>query len=97
MMASLGYEANYFFGDGYLGKPAYSPFDGILLTAAADEIPENLLRQLAPGGRLVAPVGNRNSQEMILVIRNGEEDFEYSRHGNFAFVPMLPGVVNDKK
>jgi len=97
MMSALGYEASYFFGDGYLGKPAYSPYDGILLTAATDQIPETLLRQLAIGGRLVAPVGSRNSQEMTLVIRKGEEEFEYSRHGYFAFVPMLPGVVNDKK
>ncbi|MFO7575612.1 MAG: protein-L-isoaspartate(D-aspartate) O-methyltransferase [Bacteroidales bacterium] len=97
MMAALGYEASYFFGDGYLGKLSYSPYDGILLTAATDQIPETLLRQLAIGGRLVAPVGNRNSQEMTLVIRKGEDEFEYSNHGYFAFVPMLPGVVNDKK
>lgn len=97
MMSALGYEASFFFGDGYLGKPAYSPYDGILLTAAADSVPETLLSQLAIGGRLVAPVGNKVSQEMTLVVRRGEEDFEYSRHGYFAFVPMLPGVVNDKK
>ena len=97
MMSALGYEASYFFGDGYLGKPAYSPYDGILLTAATDQVPETLLRQLAIGGRLVAPVGSMNSQEMTLVIRKGEEEFEYSKHGYFAFGPMLPGVVNDKK
>lgn len=97
MLSSLGYEANYYFGDGYLGKPSYSPFDGILLTAAADEVPETLLCQLAIGGRLVAPVGGRSTQEMTLVLRRGEDDFEYSRHGSFVFVPMLPGVVNDKK
>jgi protein-L-isoaspartate(D-aspartate) O-methyltransferase len=97
MLTSLGYEGHLFFGDGYLGKPQYGPFDGILLTAGADEIPELLLSQLTIGGRLVAPVGDRSTQVMTLVVRTGEESFEYSTHGNFAFVPLLPGVVNNRE
>ena len=57
----LGYSAHYFFGDGYEGKPQYGPFDGILITAAAGEIPEKLLDQLSTGGRLVVPVRSAGS------------------------------------
>jgi protein-L-isoaspartate(D-aspartate) O-methyltransferase len=96
MITLLGYEAHFFFGDGFKGKASYSPFDGIIMTAATDEIPENLLAQLSVGGRLVAPVGDRTMQIMTLVVRNGESDFESTTHGSFAFVPMLPGVVNNR-
>ena len=67
MLTELKYEGHFFFGDGYLGKPQYGPYDGILLTAGADEIPETLLSQLAIGGRLVAPVGDRSTQVMTMV------------------------------
>jgi len=96
MMKALGYEGHFFFGDGYIGKPQYGPYDGILLTAGADEIPQTLLQQLAIGGRLVAPVGGRSGQVMTLVERLGEDEFEQTTHGNFSFVPMLPGVVNNR-
>jgi protein-L-isoaspartate(D-aspartate) O-methyltransferase len=93
-LTSLGYSADFFYGDGYEGKPQYGPFDGILITAAIPEIPVKLLNQLKTGGRLVAPLGSGNSQIMTLVIRRGENDFEYSSHGAFVFVPMLKGTVN---
>ncbi len=95
-LTSLGYEADFFYGDGYEGKPQYGPFDGILITAAAKEIPQTLLQQLKTGGRLVIPVGGGGSQVMTVVERTGEDSFEYSDHGNFVFVPMLKGTVNDK-
>jgi protein-L-isoaspartate(D-aspartate) O-methyltransferase len=97
MITSLGYEGHFFFGDGYLGKPQYGPYDGILLTAGAGEVPETLLSQLAIGGRLVVPIGDRSTQVMTLVVRTEEDKFEYSTHGNFAFVPLLPGVVNNRE
>jgi len=78
------------------GKPQYGPFDGIIVTAAAREIPAELLHQLRQGGRLVIPVGGSLSQVMTVVERKGEESFEYSDHGNFVFVPMLKGTVNEK-
>jgi protein-L-isoaspartate(D-aspartate) O-methyltransferase len=93
-LLSLGYTADFFFGDGYEGKPQYGPYDGIVITAAAPEIPDKLLRQLKTGGRLVIPLGNSISQVMTLVIRKGEDDFEYSSHGSFIFVPMLKGTAN---
>jgi protein-L-isoaspartate(D-aspartate) O-methyltransferase len=93
-LARLGYNADFFYGDGHAGKPQYGPFDGIIITAATNEIPLELLKQLKTGGRLVAPVGDNNTQIMTLVVRSGDESFEYSHHGNFVFVPMLKGTVN---
>lgn len=93
-LSSLGYTADFFFGDGYEGKAQYGPFDGIVITAAAPEVPEKLLRQLKIGGRMVIPKGDNMAQVMTLVVRTGEDEFEYSTHGNFVFVPMLKGTVN---
>jgi protein-L-isoaspartate(D-aspartate) O-methyltransferase len=92
-LALLGYSADFFYGDGYEGKPQYGPFDGIVITAATPEIPEKLPSQLKIGGRMVVPLGNINSQIMTLIIRKGEDDFEYSNHGSFVFVPMVKGTV----
>ena len=97
LLAQMGYDCHCFFGDGYAGKPNYGPFDGILITAAAPEVPELLKKQLKIGGRLVVPVGGRDNQVMKLIVRKGEDEFEISDHGLFAFVPLLGGVVNGKK
>jgi len=94
ILTSLGYSADFFYGDGYEGKPQYGPFDGILITAAAPEAPKALLQQLKTGGRLIVPVGSSGSQVMTVVERTGTDSFEYSEHGNFVFVPMLKGTVN---
>ena len=96
ILTSLGYSADFFYGDGYEGKPQYGPFDGILITAAAPEAPKALLQQLKTGGRLIVPVGTSGSQVMTVVERTGTDSFEYSEHGNFVFVPMLKGTVNGK-
>jgi protein-L-isoaspartate(D-aspartate) O-methyltransferase len=94
ILNSLGYNIQFFFGDGYEGKPQYGPFDGIVITAAAPEIPEALLKQLKTGGRLVVPLGKTDSQIMTVVQRTGEDTWEHTEHGNFVFVPMLKGTVN---
>ncbi|MFA5819512.1 MAG: protein-L-isoaspartate O-methyltransferase, partial [Bacteroidales bacterium] len=70
--------------------------DGIIITAAAQEVPQTLLQQLKIGGRLVIPLGNSGSQVMTVVERTGSDSFEYSEHGYFVFVPMLKGTVNGK-
>jgi protein-L-isoaspartate(D-aspartate) O-methyltransferase len=95
-LSSLGYAAYFFFGDGHEGQPQYGPFDGIVITAAAPEVPEKLLQQLKTGGRLVVPLGGSYSQVMTLVQRTGEDTFEYSSHGSYVFVPMLRGTVNGR-
>jgi protein-L-isoaspartate(D-aspartate) O-methyltransferase len=93
-LAALGYSADFFYGDGYEGKPQYGPYDGIIITAAASEIPEALLKQLKIGGRLVVPLGNGGTQVMTLVQRTGEDTYDYSSHGYYVFVPMLRGTVS---
>lgn len=88
----LGYPIKSFLGDGNLGLPTYAPFDRILITAGAPAIPEALKQQLAVGGILVAPVGQRDVQIMVRCIRTDSDTFEYSSHGNFVFVPLKDGL-----
>jgi protein-L-isoaspartate(D-aspartate) O-methyltransferase len=92
VLPQLGYSPNFFLGDGNVGLPTYSPFDKILITAGATEVPENLLKQLKIGGRLVIPLGTLNSQVMTVIDRTGEDTFEQTTHGNFIFVPLLKGI-----
>lgn len=89
---ALGYYPKLFYGDGYKGLPTYGPFDKIVITAGAPEIPEALRKQLNPGGILVAPVGNTQHQEMIRLIKKAETDFIREVHGGFVFVPLRPGT-----
>ena len=91
-LTELGYKSHFFFGDGFQGKPSYGPFDRILVTAGAEDVPTNLSKQLKIGGIMVIPVGNRQSQKMIRVIRMDENDYNESEHGYFTFVPMLKGT-----
>jgi protein-L-isoaspartate(D-aspartate) O-methyltransferase len=90
-LGPLNYKPFYFFGDGYEGLPAYEPFDRILITAAAPEIPQQLLNQLAIGGILVVPEGDRHGQRMVRVFRESEDKYQRSEHGYFSFVPLLRG------
>jgi protein-L-isoaspartate(D-aspartate) O-methyltransferase len=85
------YRIKFFYGDGYQGLPTYGPFDRILITAAAPDIPDKLLQQLKIGGRLVIPVGRQDSQVMTLIEKKGENEFIKTEHGSFVFVPMLGG------
>jgi len=95
-LSSLGYSVDFFYGDGYDGKPQYGPYDGIIITAAAREIPQTLLNQLKVGARLVIPVGGSDSQVMTVVEKTDSDNFEYTKHGDFVFVPMLKGTMNGK-
>jgi protein-L-isoaspartate(D-aspartate) O-methyltransferase len=92
ILGELGYKPHFFFGDGYLGKESYGPFDRILVTAGAESVPEALKRQLKTGGIMVVPVGGEEGQEMLRVVRKSEDDFESTVHGSFAFVPLLKGT-----
>ena len=76
------------YGDGYKGLPSFAPFDKIIVTAGAPEIPKDLLQQLKIGGIMVIPVGEQ-SQQMIVIIRLDEDQFEKYIFGDFKFVPML--------
>lgn len=81
----------FFYGDGYEGLPTYAPFDKVIITAAAPDIPQKLIDQLKIGGMMVIPVGAGDVQQMkrITKLDNGvlkEEVFD-----RFSFVPMLGG------
>ena len=76
------------FGDGYKGLPEEAPYDGIIVTAGAPEVPKPLLSQGNVGGRLVIPVGV-DEQIMTLFVRKSEKEFEKKEYGSFRFVPLL--------
>ncbi len=81
----------FFYGDGYEGLPTYGPFDKILVTAAAPEIPEKLLQQLKVGGKMVIPVGEKDVQRMMRLTKISETEFDQELFADFSFVPMLAG------
>jgi protein-L-isoaspartate(D-aspartate) O-methyltransferase len=88
-LESLGYAVHCRLGDGYHGWPEFAPYDGIIATAAPDEIPPALLEQLADGGRLVIPVGPRHGyQTLWKIIRRGDEIRKIDL-GGVAFVPFI--------
>lgn len=93
LLPQIGYKPQFFFGDGFKGLPTYAPFNKIIVTAAAPEIPQTLLDQLTLDGKLIIPYGKSESQIMLEIIRISENKFEKYEHGDFAFVPMLKGKV----
>lgn len=80
------------YADGHLGWPGQAPFDGIMVTAAAQEVPQELLEQLAIGGLLVIPIENNGYQRLITVRRTGD-GFEETDLGAVVFVPLLSGLA----
>lgn len=95
-LEKLGYRINCFYGDGYKGLPTYGPFDKIIVTAGAPQIPKDLLIQLKVGGWMVIPIGNQDTgQIMTKITRVAETEFAHKTYGNFAFVPMLKNRATD--
>ena len=84
------YNVQFRLGDGWEGWRKYGPYDGIIVTAAASEIPGRLLEQLAPGGRLIIQVGPPGQQELTMVI-NRDDHFEQVPLGLVSFVPLVKG------
>lgn len=78
--------------DGSWGWPENAPYDGIIVTCAAEQVPEELLKQLAPGGRLVIPVGGSGGQSLRVIDRNGNT-FEETELDAVSFVPLLSGQI----
>ena len=95
ILDALGYRVVTRHGDGSLGWPAFAPYDGIIVTAGAIDLPRPLLEQLRlpedgrPGGRLVIPVGDREGQTMNRITRLGPDDFEREETHTFRFVPLV--------
>ncbi len=95
LLKSLNYQALCRCGDGTKGWEAVGPFDGIIVTAAASIVPDELLRQLRipgeneQGGRLVIPVGDRASQRMNRIVRTGPDSYVREETEGFRFVPLI--------
>lgn len=79
--------------DGFLGWPAQAPFDGILVAAAPEVVPEDLLQQLAIGGRLIIPVGGSRGQELKRIRRRSEDQFDTEVLQTVKFVPLVGGTI----
>ncbi|MET0340597.1 MAG: protein-L-isoaspartate(D-aspartate) O-methyltransferase [Polyangiales bacterium] len=88
---ALNAPARLFVGDGHRGLPEHAPFDAILVTAAPVHIPRRLVAQLAPGGRLVVPVGEEHGDQELLVVRRTELGERIERVAPVRFVPMTGG------
>jgi protein-L-isoaspartate(D-aspartate) O-methyltransferase len=84
----------FFYGDGYEGLPTYAPFDKIIVTAAAPEVPDKLVEQLNVGGKMVIPVGEKGLQRMLRLNKKPGGFIESEEFDNFSFVPMLGGKNN---
>ena len=89
VLPGMGYNANFFLGDGSKGIEAHAPYAKIIVTAGAPFVPEILLKQLKIGGILVIPVGDEKSQKMITVIRVSENEYDRIELDTFRFVPWL--------
>jgi protein-L-isoaspartate(D-aspartate) O-methyltransferase len=93
LLKGIGYtKIRCFHGDGFAGLPELAPYDRILITAAAPEIPQGLLAQMAVGGMMVIPLGEMNVQKMLRIIRQDAHSFQQETFADFSFVPMLRGM-----
>jgi protein-L-isoaspartate(D-aspartate) O-methyltransferase len=93
----LGIRVSTKCGDGTIGWSEHAPFDGIIVTAGSPDIPESLKKQLAINGRMVIPVGGKNTQKLKVVHRVSEDEYEIESIPEFAFVPLIGREAWDKK
>lgn len=97
-LARLGYaNVHPAIGDGVGGWPEQAPFQGILVAAAADEVPAQLLAQLAPGGRLVVPVGRRHGDQVLTIVERVDDAFEERYDTRCRFVPLVRDAGSEER
>ncbi len=94
LLDKMGFERiRMYYKDGYKGVPEFAPFDGIIITAGADQFPDELFKQLKVGGRMVIPIGVGESKRMLCFSKDEEGKSEIVQEGGrFRFVPFLKGV-----
>ena len=97
MLNQLPFRVKTFLGDGFDGLPTYAPFDRIIITAGAPNVPENLIKQLKTGGIMVIPLDDTENegQTMMRITKTGNDSLEKEAFGGFKFVPMLKEIGND--
>lgn len=88
-LPKLGYNPHFFQGDGSLGLPKHAPYDSIVVTAGAPNIPDTLIKQLKIGGVLVIPVGDQKQQKMITIKKLSQNKASKKEFSHFSFVPLL--------
>lgn len=88
LLINLGYKVHLKLDDGTLGWEENAPYDKIIVTAGAPDIPQHLIEQLIVGGKLVIPVGNQESQRLLVITRT-ETGIEKKYFDNFKFVPLI--------
>lgn len=88
-LPKMGYNANFYSGDGSKGIPEKAPFDKIIVTAGAPTIPNSLIKQLNIGGILIIPVGDNERQKMYKIIKVAENKIKKEVFDYFSFVPLL--------
>lgn len=95
-LSEFPYRIKTFLGDGNKGLPTYGPFDRVIITAAAPEIPQSLVDQLKVGGMMVIPLSeNEECQTMLRLTKQEDGSMKRETYGDFRFVPMLKGVGDD--
>jgi protein-L-isoaspartate(D-aspartate) O-methyltransferase len=93
---TLGYDnVEMLVGDGFAGVPDRAPYDRIIVTAAAEEVPEALIEQLADGGVLLLPLGPRDAAQEIVKLTKTKEGFTREHLIGVRFVPLLPGQARE--
>lgn len=89
LLREMKIRATLIYGDGYAGAPAFAPFDRIIVTCGAPDVPQALVEQLGIGGRMVIPVGAGDVQEMRVIRKLTDGSVNTTVHGSYRFVPML--------
>ena len=97
ILEQLPFRVKTFLGDGFEGLPTYQPFDRIIITAGAPNIPETLIAQMKVGGLMVIPMDNPDGegQTMLRITKLSEKELKKESFGNFKFVPMLREIGKD--
>ncbi len=93
IVRQLKYNARLSFGDGYKGLPTFAPFDKIIITCGAPEIPEELVNQMKVGGIMIIPIGEGVEQQMKKIVKISDGEITIEDFGVFKFVPMLENKV----
>jgi protein-L-isoaspartate(D-aspartate) O-methyltransferase len=88
-LTEMGYKANFFLGDGTVGLKKFAPFDKIIVTAGAPQVPDAYLDQMKIGGLLVIPVGDDVKQVMHRIKKISDHEFSKENFGDFKFVKLL--------